>query len=157
MSFQNITTRRNVLTCKKKSPRHLLLNTITSKLYTSSLLSSLNSRQGYGYDTSKDNDGEFDSRFDLDLRFAITSQSTIDGTSESVVIDITTPPVSPLFFFFPSWRDTLTIRILFQESELGLQNWREEKDNSGDDLEASVTHGQQAVKYNWATLYGGYY
>lgn len=132
-------------------PRYLLFNVITSKLYTSSLLSSLNSRQGWGYDTSETNDGDFDlsTDSDLSLRFASISRTMVDRTS--VVIITTPPPVSPLFLF-SSWRDTLTIRILFQENELGLQNRHEVKDNSDTDLEASVTHGQQALKNNWATL-----
>ena len=72
------------------------MNLITSKLYTTSLLSSLNSRQGWGYDTSEDNDGESNSMTDLGLRFACNSPSTLDGTSEV----INTPLVSPLFLFF---------------------------------------------------------
>jgi len=59
---------------------YLLLNFITSKLYTSSLLSSLNSRQGCGYDTSKNNDEEFDLSTDLGLRFVSNFQS-VDETS----------------------------------------------------------------------------
>jgi len=94
---------------------YLLLNFITAKLYTSSLLSSLNSRQGWGYDTSENNDEEFDLSNDLDLRFVSNSQS-VDRTS-SVVVDIGPP-----------------------ENEPGLQNRHEVKDNSGADLEASVTH-----------------
>ena len=78
--------------------RHLILNLITSKLYTTSLLSSLNSRQGWGYDTSENNDGEFESinEFGSGLRFARTSQSTCDGTS----VIVTSPSVSPLFFYY---------------------------------------------------------
>ena len=48
---------------------------------------------------------------------------------------LTTPPVSSSILF----RESLT-RISFQENELGSQNQHEVKDNSGDDLEASVTH-----------------
>ena len=44
---------------------------------------------------------------------------------------------------------TLTIRISFQENELGLQNWHEVKGGPGADLEANVvTHGQQALQNN---------
>ena len=75
--------KRNMLTCIPP-PRYLLLNFITSKLYTSSLLSSLNSRQGWGYDTSENNDEDTE----LGLRFVSNS---------SVVI--TTPPVSSSILF----------------------------------------------------------
>ena len=105
-------TKRNMLIVYIS--RHLVFNIITSKLYTSSLLSSLNSRLGWGYDTSENNDGEFDLGTYLGLRFASNSQSTAasDRTSASVVITtppvssdrtsasvvITTPPVSPILF-----------------------------------------------------------
>ena len=78
--------------------RYLLLNIITSKLYTFSLLGSLNSRRGWGYDTSENNDGEFDLSTELGLRFAGSSQAMVEQTS----VIITTPPVSPLCFFSPS-------------------------------------------------------
>ena len=89
-------TKRNMLIVYIS--RHLVFNVITSKLYTSSLLSSLNSRLGWGYDTSENNDGEFDLGTYIGLRFASNSQSTAasDRTSASVVI--TTPPVSPILF-----------------------------------------------------------
>ena len=77
--------------------RHFVFNFIASKLYTISLLSSLNSRQGWGYDTSE----EFDLRTDLGLRFASNSQSTDDRTS----VITTTPPVSP---HSPYYWDSLT-------------------------------------------------
>ena len=73
--------------------RHFVFNFIASKLYTISLLSSLNSRQGWGYDTSEDNDVEFDLHTDFGLRFASNSQSTDDRTS----VFTSTPPVSPHF------------------------------------------------------------
>jgi len=71
---------------------HLVFNFISSKLYTISLLSSLNSRQGWGYDTSEDDDGEFELSTDLrvDLRFASNSQSTDDDRTSVVIIN--TPP-----------------------------------------------------------------
>ena len=133
--------KRNMLTCNFiLFSRHLVLNVITSKLYTTSLLSSLNSRQGWGYDTSENNDGEFDLS---SLRFASLSQSTVEGTS----VVITTPTVSHLSFFFSLHRDEIYLPsgVLFQENELGLQNWDEVNGNSGTDLEANVMHGQQAL------------
>ena len=103
MSFQNIMNPMqyaNLYKNKWKS-RYLIFNLITSKLYTTSLLSKLNSRQGWGYDTSENKDGEFDVITDMigsGLRFASDSQSTFDGTS----VVITTSPVSSLFFFIVS-------------------------------------------------------
>jgi hypothetical protein len=87
MSFRNTMTKLKY--ANFSTGRHLVFNFITSKLYTISLLSSLNSRQGWGYDTCENNDVEFD--LSAGLRFASISQSTDDRTSV-----ITTPPVSPL-------------------------------------------------------------
>jgi hypothetical protein len=105
MSFQkSLSPRRNYANYIYIISRYLTLNLITSKLYTTSLLSSLNSRQGWGYDSSENNDDEeFDSITDDlggGLRFArTTSQSelTVDGTS--VVVITTTSPVSLIFLF----------------------------------------------------------
>jgi len=65
---------------------HLVFNFILSKLYTSSFLSSLNSRQGHGYDTSDNNDVDLGT----DLNFFNNAQLTVDQTS----VVITTPPES---------------------------------------------------------------
>jgi len=73
---------------------YLLLNIVTSKIYTSSLLSSLNSRQGWGYDTSESS-REVSTNLGS-LRFASDSESMIDRTS--VVTTITTPPETELGF-----------------------------------------------------------
>jgi len=71
---------------------YLLLNIVRSKIYTSSLLSSLNSRQGWGYDTSESS-GEVSTNLGS-LRFASDSESMTDRTS--AVITITTPPETEL-------------------------------------------------------------
>ena len=81
---------------KKKISRHLVLNFIISKLYTTSLLSSLNSRRGGGYDTSENNDAGFGLSTDLGLRFASNSQLADDRRTS---VAINTPPVSPLIHF----------------------------------------------------------
>ena len=144
MSFQNTLTRRDMLTCILFYFRYLLLHFTTSKLYTTSLLSSLNSRQGWGYDTSENNDEEFDLGADLGLRFVSNSQSTAASDRTSVVI--ATPLVSPLFCFPIMMRYILTIRISFQENELN-KNWHEMKEISGADLETTLTpHGQQIIE-----------
>jgi len=92
---------------------YLLLNIITSKLYTTSLLSSLNSRQGWGHDTSENNDEDLTT--DLGLRFASNAQSADRTSSEA-------------------------INTALPENELDLQNRLEVKDILGAHLEASVTH-----------------
>ena len=76
MSFRNTMRPADsiMLTSNIFFPRYLLLHFITSKLYTTSLLSSLNSRQGWGYDTSEN--GEFDLGPNRSLRFFTNSQST---------------------------------------------------------------------------------
>jgi hypothetical protein len=67
-----------VLYLTKPDGTYLLVAIITSKVYTCSLLSSLNSRQGRGYDTSQ-NAEEIQLGTDIDLRFATDSsfQSTV--------------------------------------------------------------------------------
>jgi hypothetical protein len=87
-----MTQPRYMLTCNYFFPRHLVFNLILSKLYTSSFLSSLNSRQGGGYDTSDNNDVV---DLSTDLRFMNNTQLTFDQTS----VVVTTPPVSPVSFF----------------------------------------------------------
>jgi len=56
---------------------YLLLNIVTSKIYTSSLLSSLNSRQGWGYDTSESSESNLGT-FLGGLRFSGASDSMVD-------------------------------------------------------------------------------
>jgi hypothetical protein len=94
---------------------YLLLNIITPKLYTTSLLSSLNSRQGWGYDTSENSDDGLDLTTELGLRFASDLQS-VDRTSSEI------------------------INTALPENELDLQNRLEAKDISGAHLDAAVTH-----------------
>jgi len=57
---------------------YLLMDFITSKIYTCSLLSSLNSRQGRGYDTSEYAEQIELGASELDLRFVRGSQSTVN-------------------------------------------------------------------------------
>ena len=113
--------------------RHFIFNFIASKLYTISLLSSLNSRQGWGYDTSE----EFDLRTDLGLRFASNSQSTDDRTS--VITTTSTPPVSPHFPILLGYTYPSGFRFRSYKS----------KDNSGADLEASVTVSKHLLKRHY--------
>ena len=121
-------------------PRHFVFNFVASKLYTISLLSSLNSRQGWGYDTSENDDVEFDLCTDVGLRFASNSQSTDDRTS----VVITTPPVSP---HFPSYWDTLT----HEDFVPGATNSR---NNVALTWTPPVTHQQVLTK---SVLKGGHY
>jgi hypothetical protein len=76
MSFQKYCDSKQLLILP---PRYLLLNIVTSKIYTSSLLSSLNSRQGLGYDTSERSLEESNlGTFLGSLRFAGASDSMVD-------------------------------------------------------------------------------
>ncbi|KAF8801660.1 hypothetical protein BYT27DRAFT_7245096 [Phlegmacium glaucopus] len=65
---------------------HLLMNLIMSKLYTSSFLSSLNSRKGWGYDTADSTENQFGLgtlEFSGDLRVDKTQDSGIELGSHS--------------------------------------------------------------------------
>jgi len=67
------------------SGTYLISVFVTSKIYSSSFLSSLNSRQGWGYDVSENTGNlEFDLGTDLGLRFA--NNSTADRTSVVVTV-----------------------------------------------------------------------
>jgi hypothetical protein len=79
--------------------RQLILNIILSKLYSTSLLTSLNSRRGRVYDTSEntEDDSDLSNNFNLNLRFA--SNSMDDRTPTTVAI----PPL--LVSLYPRYHD----------------------------------------------------
>ncbi|KAF8801661.1 hypothetical protein BYT27DRAFT_7114473, partial [Phlegmacium glaucopus] len=67
---------------------HLLLNLITPKLYTSSLLSSLNSRKGWGYDASDNTEDQFGLgtlQFSSNLRVDKTTSGLVTTTQVSLL------------------------------------------------------------------------
>lgn len=118
--------KRNMLTCIPP-PRYLLLNFITSKLYTSSLLSSLNSRRGWGYDASETNLNDEEFLNDLGLRFVSNSQS-VDRTSFVITAPVSSSILFPIMMgytyhqdFVPGERTTrLTISA---RSERKFRRW----------------------------------